>query len=556
MYELSVFEKVKKSDYTVLPYEANKSYSIDSNKANSLGYSYKIANYFKDALPISSSKYYAVNAPTSSDGSYNYLNWRVLNHMYYRNAYDSYESWEGNSKRYTEKRLFLTSSIISAPYFDMGDGFRKGSIRITSNNLDLRDDSYNNIYDYSINSSSLVDSNYLDAYFGFQNLYHHTKTGFGLGISKDFSFESNTIGENLHYKTYNVGLSEGIKINNTGSGAKIDFIGTSFAEIPHYEQLSYELSEDFTISFWLRAPISQSNTSFTTNSIITKKSYTNIMQSGEFDVVTESGYYKRNYVSSSISYSPVEYYPYDLSIYNQTAGSNTGKILFKRSDGVKTMSLQSTSSINDGNYHHICVTKTNNLLKLYIDGSQQASALDVNNEPTNAHTIILGAEDKNGIRQYSGSIDELRFYSKAMSNVEISQSLANSSNILAYQTINVGNVFYRRGEVAITSPVKKYHNVLKNQQWNLLYKNKYIIYEYETLVKIKAGSFNKTMNPTSIQSPKSNLYLNDFTGSLSPYATTVGLYNKNFQLVAVAKFGRPLKMRDDVDINVIVRLDY
>jgi hypothetical protein len=64
------------------------------------------------------------------------------------------------------------------------------------------------------------------------------------------------------------------------------------------------------------------------------------------------------------------------------------------------------------------------------------------------------------------------------------------------------------------------------------------------------------MNPTSIQSPKSNLYLNDFTGSLAPYATTIGLYNKNFQLVAVAKFGRPLKMRDDVDINVIIKMDY
>ena len=68
--------------------------------------------------------------------------------------------------------------------------------------------------------------------------------------------------------------------------------------------------------------------------------------------------------------------------------------------------------------------------------------------------------------------------------------------------------------------------------------------------------FNKTMNPTSTQSPKSNLYLNDFTGSLSPYATTVGLYNKDYQLVAVGKLGRPLKMRDDVDINIIVRWDY
>ena len=46
MYELSVFEKIKKSDYAVLPYEANKTYSINSNKLESLGYSYKIDNYY------------------------------------------------------------------------------------------------------------------------------------------------------------------------------------------------------------------------------------------------------------------------------------------------------------------------------------------------------------------------------------------------------------------------------------------------------------------------------------------------------------------------------
>lgn len=557
MYELSVFEKIKKSDYAVLPYEANKTYSINSNKLESLGYSYKIANYYKDSLPISSSKSDVINAPTSSDGSYNYLNWRVTNHMYYRNAYDSYESWEGNSKRYTEKRLYLTASVVSAPYLDMGDGFRKGTINIVSSNIHLKDDLHNNIYDYSINSSSIVDKNYLDAYLGFQDLYRHTKRGFGTGISKSSLFESNTIGNSVGYKVHNIGLSNGILINNTGSGAKIDFKGTSYVEIPHFEQLSYELEENFTISFWTKAPISQSNLTSNINSILTKKRYSNILQSGEFDTISDTGYsYKRNYVSSSVTYMPVEYYPYDISIYNQTAGGNTGKLLFRRSDGTKIASLTSNSTINDGAFHHVCVTKNSKILRLYVDGILQASGSDINNEPINAHTIIIGAEDRNGTKQYSGSLDEFRFYSKAASNTEISQSLANSSNILAYQTTNVGNVYYRRGEIVITSPIRKYHNFLKNNQWNLTYKNRYTIYEYETLVRIKAGSFNKTMNPTSIQSPKSNLYLNDFTGSLTPYATTVGLYNKNFELVAVAKFGRPLKMRDDVDMNVIIRMDY
>jgi hypothetical protein len=47
----------------------------------------------------------------------------------------------------------------------------------------------------------------------------------------------------------------------------------------------------------------------------------------------------------------------------------------------------------------------------------------------------------------------------------------------------------------------------------------------------------------------------DSTGSyLSPYITTVGLYDNN-QLVAVAKLGRPLKNLIDWPINIIVRFD-
>jgi hypothetical protein len=445
---------------------------------------------------------------------------------------------------------------VSAPYLDMGDGFKKGSVFITSSNLNLRDDSYNNLYDYSIDSSSIVDSSYLNAYFGFQDLYDKTELGFSNSINRSKTFYSNTIGNPTTYTLRNVGISEGIEVNGTGSGAKLDFKTQGYVEIPHHEELSYELDEDFTISFWVKAPISQSDLTSEYNSIITKKSYSNIQNLGEFDTLSDNGYtYKRTSISSSLQYSPVDFYPYEFSIYNQTS-LNEGKMMFRRSDGGKNLTLTSSLALNDGINHHICVTKLNNKISLYVDGVFHTSGSDVNLQPTNSHTIIFGGEDKKGTKQYSGSLDEVRFYSKAVTSTEVSQSLANSSNILCYQTTKVGNVFYKRGEVIITSPIQKYHTYLDLEPWQLRYKNRYTIYEYETLVRLKKGMFNKTMNPTSTQSPKSNLYLNDFTGSLSPYATTVGLYNKDYQLVAVGKLGRPLKMRDDVDVNIIVRWDY
>jgi hypothetical protein len=90
---------------------------------------------------------------------------------------------------------------------------------------------------------------------------------------------------------------------------------------------------------------------------------------------------------------------------------------------------------------------------------------------------------------------KIRFYSKAVTSTEVSQSLSNNTNLLAYQTTKIGNIFYKRGEVVVTTPVKKYHELLNLGNWTLNYKNRYTIYEYETLVRIKKGMYNKTMNP-------------------------------------------------------------
>jgi predicted membrane-bound spermidine synthase len=48
----------------------------------------------------------------------------------------------------------------------------------------------------------------------------------------------------------------------------------------------------------------------------------------------------------------------------------------------ENLTLTGSSSVNDGNYHHICVSKRNSLLSLYIDGQLETSGSDVDREPT------------------------------------------------------------------------------------------------------------------------------------------------------------------------------
>ncbi len=554
----SAFERVRIDDYSVAPFTVHKSFYIDRNNAQERGYTVRNAIYSKKDLPIGLTKGSIVYAPTSSDGSFNYLNWRSINQLYYRNPYDSVESLEGFNYNNTFKHLFVSASIISAPFNDIGEGFKAGSIVLSSSGFILQDDRKNNLVDTLLDSSSFLDTSELNGYWGFQNLYLRTPNGTGFIHYDHFDYISNTHGENLQFVASNIGVSEGIEVGGVPSGTKIDLTTSkSYIYNKHVKEFNYETGENFCISFWLKAPVSQSNLTSPTNTLINKRTYADFSTLGLEDVLLDSGdVVQRKILNTKTEYKPIDIFPYHFEIYNNSHAGN-GKIVFSRSDGSYTSVITSSIAVNDGFFHHVCANKSGSNISLFIDGLLQGSTLDVTDQPTNDYHIIFGAWDLNGARQFSGSLDEIRFYNTFATPHQISSSLAEKTSGLLYQTCNVGNVFYRRGEIVVSSPIAKYNHGIAYNQWALQYKNNYTIYEYETLVRIKAGTYNKTMNPTSIKSPKSNLYLDDFiTGSLRPYVTTVGLYNEKLQLVAVGKLGRPLKMRDDVDINLIVRWDY
>ena len=94
--------------------------------------------------------------------------------------------------------------------------------------------------------------------------------------------------------------------------------------------------------------------------------------------------------------------------------------------------------------------------------------------------------------------------------------------------------------------------------FSLEYNSTLTLYEYEFICKLKEDEFNFTSNPTirldnnpNSEIPKSITSYNEF----SPYITTVGLYTDGGELVAIGKLGTPIKKRDDVDLNIIVRFD-
>jgi hypothetical protein len=75
---------------------------------------------------------------------------------------------------------------------------------------------------------------------------------------------------------------------------------------------------------------------------------------------------------------------------------------------------------------------------------------------------------------------------------------------------------------------------------------------------LKEDEFNFTSNATIRKDNDENSPIPKdivFDTHFAPYITTVGLYTSNGELVAVGKLGTPIKKRDDVDLNIIVRFD-
>ena len=168
-------------------------------------------------------------------------------------------------------------------------------------------------------------------------------------------------------------------------------------------------------------------------------------------------------------------------------------------------------------------------------------------------------------------------------------------------------MFYNQGLIVFTRNL----NLILSNNWDLSFKSTKTIYENEYLLIVNQDEFNVSTNPSAIvnvgretefvtgsdgkiqqvvktpgvnyirqltELPNGDTLDYRFTGTtgsakagfehwevsgsvdstgsfLSPFITTIGLYDDNCELVAVAKLPQPIKSEPDIPVNFIVRFD-
>tara|TARA_X000001382_G_scaffold58636_1_gene40258 strand:- start:240 stop:1244 length:1005 start_codon:yes stop_codon:yes gene_type:complete len=191
---------------------------------------------------------------------------------------------------------------------------------------------------------------------------------------------------------------------------------------------------------------------------------------------------------------------------------------------------------------------------------------------TNSTKQIIIKDDKNG-----------NLYSTNAYNSQSSDSHISSSDNY------VGNILYDLGVAVLTetsswsgsgtSKEIPYTSIgdtrliedVDYRYWTLNYNSTTPIFTSQYSIKIPAGSFNTTMNPSIkpyyggdyIPSGSSirdvaNMRVELTTGSFSPFLTQIQLFRDNTgeEAVLVANLPRPVQMRDDIDIIVTFRVDH
>jgi len=137
-------------------------------------------------------------------------------------------------------------------------------------------------------------------------------------------------------------------------------------------------------------------------------------------------------------------------------------------------------------------------------------------------------------------------------------------------TTNIGNIMYSHGIAVITNQF--YQDLFDTTPFIIAFKNNYTVYENEVRCLVQESDYNLTYNSTLMVSGGQYIVSSSegytLTGSIDstvydfatgsdfqPYATQLGLYNDNNELLAVAKFGKPLIISPNTDMTFVVKYD-
>ena len=498
----TVFKRVDPVNTKINSFRTFKQFTFLSGSVTSSALPLEARYIDRTNLPALGSEL-TYNDAANINGSLQSVTYFSIDHLYYKNKTQPYNVFGPDDIDRTKRFLFQSASIFVIPQNKIGEGIKPASFSFTGSGLNLSADRYGNIIDDGISTDSIVTD--VQFYEGFNEYFDTSRISF---ISE-----------------FGVTYLSGIPTTDgdtaaIGRRAHFEGAGHIQSALPGY----YDRQHDYAISFF----VSGSNTGSNNQIVIAK-------QSGS-----------------------VDRYPFSI----QLSGSN--EIEFKvSSDSSLNTTLSATSSVDE--WTHIVCQKSGSEIQIWMNAGLHVSSshdfllYGVNTLYTasgrinNDYPVNIGGLSPN-TSNLTGDLDEIRIFNKSLTESEISALSDRTENGTFLQTNHVGNVFSKHGTIVISSPHYKYDD-LTAALFTSSYRSTVTTTEYSTLVRISKDDFNLTLNPSTLQDNGVDYDTYVSSSDFAPYITTIGLYNESGQLLVTGKLASPVRKRDDVDMNILLRFD-
>ena len=522
----TVFKTMDASDTVVEPFNVYKSWIVVSGSNSSsclpLNAIYSDVNY----LPHLGTEL-TYNDAANIDGSLQTITYFSINKLFYKNKRNLY-SQLGLLDINLNRMLYNSASILSFPYKKVGNEIKPESFTLQSASgslsFNLLADKYGNVNDLQLDASRVISN--CKFYEGFNEYFDLSRISNSPDLTDNYSAQN-------RYITGSLSITNGI-VTTSGQqgpiGYSAQFDGSGSVVIPNEFVLgSYSIDNNYAVSFF----ISASSTGTGNQSVINK-----FANQGPFDIRVLPNKKLAFYIHGNTS--------------NINATPVSSSVIYVTSSAAVSSS-----------WNHIVCQKSGSYMQIYVNGSLQTNV----NQPKltksdqNAFKLTTNADLKIGgigfvtpSLNYTGKLDEVRIYNKALTSTQVGYLLDRHETGSMLQTRQVGNLFNKHGIAVITSPNYIYDNILQTP-YTASYKSTITRYELSSLIRIPADEFNLTTNLSTTEDGFTS-YKSYVTGSdFDPYITTIGLYNESAQLLAIGKLAYPVKKRSDVDINILIRMD-
>lgn len=497
----SVFKKVDTSEISLQTFRAHKNWQFTSGSHDS-GFT-SLQGVYTSVLPLLGTEL-TYNDAANKDGSLQTITYASINHLFYRYKLEPSKTFGPTDLTRITKNIFQTASILTIPQIRIGEGIKPASFTFTSSvSGSYKSDRYGNIIDSGISENAIVPGCVF--YEGFNEC-----------------FDLNRI---QHTVWNNVSVVKGIPTitgQQKSLGLAAKFTGSAYIQTSL--KGAFDRNQNFAVSFF----ISGSNTSGTNQLIIAKA-----------DAVT------------------TQRYPFRIDLN----GSNR---IVASAMAASTAIVTATSLTAVDTWSHVVCQKSGSQWQMYVNGVLESTAnSNILVEPISVNTVDLRIDNRDTLKiggfsptslNLNAVLDEVRIFNQALTQTQITALNNRNEGGSALQTRVVGNVFGKQGIVVLSSADYRVADLI-NTPFTASYRSTVSISEVGVIARVDAGDFNLSTNVTLTRDDDSTYRAFVSNDEFAPYITQIGLYNDVGQLLAVGKLAQPIKKRNDVDMNFVVRID-